>query len=94
MKRKITNAITEWLCGFGIEPYLHIVLTDAVCVVFCAAFTAMGTHPRLLLTIAAASAVGLGKEVFDSQTGGRFDWRDLVADVIGIALFTAAYLLR
>ena len=94
MKRKITNAITEWLCSFGIEPYLHIVLTDAVCIVFCAAFTAMGAHPRLLLTIAAALVVDIGKEVFDSKTGGRFDWRDLVSDDIGIALFTAAYLLR
>ena len=93
MKRKITHALTEWLCGFGIAPSLHIVLTDAVCIAACAVFGVLGVEPRLLLTIAAASAVGLGKEVFDSQTGGRFDWRDLVADVIGIALFTAAYLL-
>lgn len=93
MKRRITNAITGWLCGFGIEPYLHMVLTDASCIAACAVFGVLGVGPRLLLTIAVASVVGLGKEVFDSQTGGRFDWRDLVADAIGIALFTAAYLL-
>jgi len=31
-----------------------------------------------------ASIVGVGKEVYDTKTGGKWSWGDIVADAVGI----------
>lgn len=48
----------------------------------------VGTHVPVLAVapffwVVAALVVGLGKELYDWQHGGLFDWRDLVVTVGG-----------
>jgi uncharacterized protein YfiM (DUF2279 family) len=47
-------------------------------------------HDGALVTASAATvAVGLAKEVHDARSGGRFDGRDLVWDLLGAAAAAA-----
>ena len=45
-------------------------------------------EPRALpMSVASAAAIGLGKELYDHRTPGRwFSLRDLIADAVGIGL--------
>lgn len=35
-----------------------------------------------------ALALGIGKELYDSRTGGKWDWKDLLADLAGVLAAT------
>lgn len=52
----------------------------------CAALTFIGflLTGNLMLSAILGLMVGIGKEIYDELYGTGFDWKDLVADVLGI----------
>ena len=48
---------------------------------------------HFLVCMAAAMAVGIGKELYDKATGEEFDWRDVAADAVGAVAGAAAWAL-
>lgn len=63
-----------------------VVLTIAV-------YIAAKVLPPWVVAAGVVATVGLGKELLDQQKGGKFCWRDLVADAIGIAVGIVAMIL-
>jgi len=46
-------------------------------------------RPALLIAIAPAAAIAVGKEIRDRRVTGRFSVRDLVADALGAGAYAA-----
>lgn len=77
--RKI-DIIPNWIYRkIGMDGLLHIIVTA---ILFKICWLIFGSFFGLILTI----AIGIGKEIYDSKSGGMFSKTDLVCDVIGILL--------
>lgn len=50
-------------------------------------------HQPLIVSTGVTTAIGLGKEYYDSRHGGIFSLRDLAADGLGILLASGLILL-
>lgn len=62
--------------------------TDKIAHFFGCAFVvlALGRFIHPLLAVIVAMALAVAKELLDASIGGRFDWRDLLADSLGIII--------
>jgi putative lipoprotein len=72
---------------FGIDKLKHFFISAFVESVSFSALQAAGANRRAAFAggIAAAAAVGLGREIHDKRTPGKwFSYRDLTWDAIGI----------
>jgi uncharacterized protein YfiM (DUF2279 family) len=65
----------------GIDKVAHFALSAFLCL-------AIARFLPLWVGITATMALGIGKEVYDAKTGGKVDWKDLIADGLGIVLAT------
>ncbi|MBR3467885.1 MAG: hypothetical protein IKH15_11795 [Bacteroidales bacterium] len=87
--RKFFDKFAQWLVGFGIEPFLHIVCTIAIAMVIARACFLTGADRMLAGYLAAFVTFVLGfiKESWDNKTEGVFEAKDIAANAIGALLF-------
>lgn len=80
---------------FGGDKAAHALASMGVVVFFGAMGLAFHATQReaLVAGVFCAVIVGLAKEGWDAQHGGRWSWKDVVADAVGIALVASAELL-
>lgn len=71
---------------FGTDKVAHFSLSAFLCL-------AISRFLPIWAAIAIVVIVGVGKEIYDSKTGGKFDWKDIVADTLGIVVATVIQLL-
>lgn len=78
------GAIRRIITGIGIDKWAHF---------FASAFLVLAISRFLPFWAGITVAVVLGiiKELYDAKTGGKFDLKDLLADLLGIA--TAALII-
>ena len=87
--RKYFDRFAAWLVGFGIEPYIHILVTVVVALMVARVCYFTGADRTLAGYIGALLAfiIGFAKESYDNKTEGVFDAGDIVANAIGAVLF-------
>ena len=87
--RKYLDKFSEWLVGFGIEFYLHILCTLVIGMLVARVCFFTGADRILAGYFAAFVTFCLGfiKEGWDNKTGGVFDAKDVLADFIGAVIF-------
>lgn len=94
MREKI-DKLTKWLVSFGTDKYIHLLTAMIVAFVAAFIFSLFGLHRAVngLAGIVVGVIVSLAKEVYDEETTGLFDMKDLAADFIGLALFYVIHVL-
>lgn len=60
----------------GKDKYQHAIVSAVIC---AGLKCVVGLPLAVVLTL----VIGVGKEIYDSRTGGKFDPWDLTADVVG-----------
>jgi len=87
--RKWLDKFSEWLVGFGIEPYIHILMTIviAMCIARVCYFTGADRTLAGYIGALLAFLVGFVKESWDNKTEGVFEAKDIAANAIGALLF-------
>ena len=71
---------------FGTDKIAHFALSAFLCLAIC-------RFLPIWIAVVAAVVVGVGKEIYDSKTGGKFDWKDVIADLLGVISATVIQLL-
>jgi len=73
----------------AIDKILHF----CVCMLLAMSWGCMVIHIQRYKVIACgflfAMIIGLLKELYDSMTGGKFDWEDIIADFVGAIMGSA-----
>lgn len=74
------NIITKIVDKVGSDKVMHVET--------CALMSVMAKRCSGSCVIGAAVALGVGllKELYDAATGEEFDWKDVVADVVGVVV--------
>lgn len=92
MKR--INQLVNRLASIGSDKYLHLLACQAIAyIVSKIAATFMSSGWALLSGIFVASVIGVAKELRDwRQTGNKFSWEDICAD-LGGAIIGAVMIL-
>ena len=92
--RKWFDKFAAWLCGFGIDKYIHIIFAAIVAMLVARVCFFAGANRVLagFIGFFAALVAGLLKEVYDSKTTKVFDGKDIIADVVGAVLFFLIWL--
>ena len=87
--RKFIDKFAQWLVGFGIEAYLHILCTIVIAMLVARVCFLTGADRYLAGYIGALGAfiVGFVKESWDNKTEGVFEAKDIAANAIGALLF-------
>ena len=65
----------------GIDKVAHFAVSAFLCL-------AISRFLPVWAGITATMVLGIGKEVYDALTGGKVDWKDLLADTLGVVLAT------
>lgn len=63
----------------GKDKLQHAIVSAAICVTLKCV---LGLPLAVILTL----TVGVGKEIWDKKSGGKVDFGDLLADVVGIII--------
>ena len=77
--RKIWDKIVAWLLGIPQDKRLHFVFGFII-----AAFFGLALHMKF--NVWPVLFFAFGKEMFDTFTGGEWDWWDFLATMLGGAL--------
>lgn len=83
--RKIFEKISGFLSKIEVDKWMHfdavlfISFVAAKVLKFCGADTATAVMAGFVVGI----GTGLAKEIWDRNSGGKFDWQDIKADVYG-----------
>lgn len=87
--RKYFDKFAAWLVGFGIEPYLHILVTMVISMLIARVCYWTGADHALAGYFAAFVAFVLGfvKESWDNKVEKVFEGKDILANFIGAVLF-------
>ena len=87
--RKTFDKFAQWLVGFGIEAYLHIVCTVFIAMLIARVCFLTGADRYLAGFLAAfvTFIIGFVKESWDNKTEGVFEAKDIAANAIGALLF-------
>lgn len=87
--RKYLDKFSEWLCGFNIEPYLHILVTIVLAAIIARVCYLTGADRVLAGCVGGFLAFILGylKEVWDNKVEKVFEGKDILANFIGAILF-------
>ena len=87
--RKYFDRFSEWLVGFGIEPYLHILCTIVIAMMIARACLWTGADRTLAGCFAGfvALVIGFIKEAWDGRVTKVFDGMDVLAGFIGAVIF-------
>lgn len=87
--RKLIDKFSAWLVGFGIEAYLHILVTMFIALLIARVCYWTGADRILAGYFSAfvAFIVGFIKESYDNKTEGVFEGKDILANLIGAVLF-------
>lgn len=90
--KNLYNKISELLCSFSQDKYVHyivmLIFTFLFAKLITFAFTYIGCNYPTLFAIALTTIIGLvigiGKEKWDLKREGVFDNNDIKADILGI----------
>ena len=74
--------------SIGKDKFLHMgVCFLSTIIVFCVSYFIFGKWPSLVCGGLFSLGLGIGKEYGDSKAkGNKWDWFDIIADLIGIIL--------
>lgn len=74
------------ITGVGIDKWAHL---------FASAFLVLAVSHFLPFWagITVAVVLGIAKELYDAKTGGKIEIKDLLADLLGVAIATLIVLL-
>lgn len=83
MKKLITG-----LASIPVDKWMHAVVSMLIAVFLYKLFALTGMPLMITLIVSSALTVGIGvmKEVWDKKNNGSPEARDVVADLIGVAL--------
>lgn len=81
--KKVAISISKWV-GENFDKCLHFIVCMLLTMVF-SLFVPMWVAGITVLII------GIGKEIYDYADYGKFDWKDLIADIIGIGVILLFY---
>ena len=81
--KKILTSIGEWI-GDNFDKCLHFIVCLSLTTVFSTLISVWAAGVTVLI-------IGIGKELYDYADYGKFDWKDLLADVIGIGYILLFY---
>lgn len=92
--RQLLEKITQWLVGFGIEAYLHILSVMVIAAIVARVCVLTGAERPLATCIGAAAGMlaGLVKEFFDTRIHNAIEPQDYAADFIGAVLFVFIFI--
>lgn len=82
--------ITKWLTSIPSDKLLHFIVSGILYALFFKILVlAFGLYNTVPFIIAGVLAFGIGilKEYLDQKAGGKFDFLDLLADLLGILVF-------
>lgn len=87
--RKYFDKFAAWLVGYGIEPYLHILVTVILAAIIARVCYWTGADRFLAGFLAAFVAFALGfiKESWDNKVEKVFEGKDILANFIGALIF-------
>lgn len=75
---KLVIIIAKWLCE-NIDKVLHAIVSMIITILLCI-FLPLWFSALLTLIL------GVAKECIDKYYGERYDWLDIVADIVGICI--------
>lgn len=75
---KVVVSLAEWLCE-NIDKVLHAIVSMIITILLCI-FLPLWFSALLVLIL------GVAKECIDKYYGERYDWWDILADVVGIGM--------
>lgn len=75
---KVVVSLAKWLCE-NIDKVLHAIVSMAITILLCI-FLPLWFSALLVLIL------GVAKECIDKYYGERYDWWDILADVVGIGM--------
>ena len=81
--KKIAISISKWI-GENFDKCLHFVVCLLLTMVLSMLIPVWAAGVTVLI-------IGIGKEVYDYFDYGKFDWKDLLADIIGIGVILLFY---
>lgn len=89
MKREKWDKFVERLVAIGVDKWMHIVLIMVLAWLASVVFLPFGLERtmRRLIGMAVGVCYSLSKEIYDKETTGVAEKKDLVADGIGLVLF-------
>lgn len=91
--RKFVNNLTSFLTQWGVDFYLHMVVTIFIAMLIARVCSFTGADHYLAGFFAAFVSIicGVLKEVYDSKTTKIFSQKDLIADLLGAVLFSLSW---
>lgn len=95
--RKLLDTVLTWLRQWESDKWIHVVaflLLAWVATRLLVCCDGLAAHDGTVATLTGAGVSALmavGKEVYDKQTEGLFDWQDLWASWLGVVLYLIIY---
>ena len=83
------NKIIKWLTSIPSDKLLHFIVSGILYALFFKMLIlAFGLYNLVPYILAGVLTFGIGilKEYLDQKDGGKFDFLDLLADLLGIAI--------
>lgn len=81
--------------NFGLDKVLHIETCFIIVIIISGFLSMFGINLTIgqIIGLIGSIIIGFGKEYYDKNHGGIFDWQDIIADCIGgilgfLAIFT------
>lgn len=76
------------LASIPVDKWMHAVVSMLIAVLFYKLFALTGMPLMMTLIVSSilTSGIGVAKEVWDKKNNGSPEIRDIVADIIGVAL--------
>ena len=72
------DALTEWCkVHIGVDGFIHLIISAIIVKAFALAI-------NMEVGIFVAVTLGIMKEFYDAKRGGKFDYKDLKCDGLGI----------
>lgn len=91
--RKILDKFVAFLTQWGVDFYLHMVVTIFIAMLIARVcfFTGADHYLAGFLAVFVSIICGVLKEVYDSKTTKIFSQKDLIADLLGAVLFSLSW---
>ena len=83
--RKLFEKIAGWLSGIGVDKWIHFDAVLFISFIIAKILKLCGTDTATAMMAGFTVGViaGFAKEIWDRNSGGKFDWQDIKADVYG-----------
>lgn len=83
--RKFFEKISDYLSNIEVDKWKHFDATVLIAFIVTVMLKACGVKQpySILIGFTVGVIAGFAKEIWDRNSGGKFDWQDIKADVYG-----------